>query len=161
MKTYVTGLMFSLDRKHISLICKNKPDWQKGLLNGIGGKIEESDIEFSIQHNLVTASQLAMIREFEEETGVVTEINDWNLFLSMGSDIGKINDKNIQQYNESWSNDFYRTFSDKVFNVKTTTDEVVMIYNVEDLLELNTIDNLKWIILLALDKNPKMSKIQY
>ncbi len=43
MKRYVAGLMFSKDEKYVALVIKNKPDWQKGLLNGIGGKIEEED----------------------------------------------------------------------------------------------------------------------
>ncbi len=38
MKNYVAGLMFSQDKTCVALIVKNKPDWQKGLLNGIGGQ---------------------------------------------------------------------------------------------------------------------------
>lgn len=163
MKKYVAGLMFSSDSKYVALIIKNKPDWQKGLLNGIGGKIEEEDIKFSLQHNLITDSQLAMIREFEEETGVTTEPNDWQLFLIMGNEKGNSDtgERQTQQYSEGWSVDFYKCFSDEIWNAKTTTDEVVVRVPVDELLSLNTIDNLKWIILLALDKNPKITKSEY
>ena len=140
MKKYVCGLMFSSNKESVALIVKNKPDWQKGLLNGIGGKIEEFD---SINaKNLKERSLNAMCREFKEETGVETFPQNWNLFLTMGSDIGKANDENIQQYNESWQVDFYRCFDDKVYNVQTQEEENVVVRNICDLLSLNTIDYL-------------------
>ena len=57
MKEYVVGFMFSEE------ILKNKPDWQAGRLNGVGGKVEPN--EYPDQ---------AMVREFEEETGVRTSL---------------------------------------------------------------------------------------
>lgn len=55
---YVVGFMFSEDSSKVALIRKNRPEWQKGLLNGIGGHCESSDKN----------NQDTMIREFEEET---------------------------------------------------------------------------------------------
>lgn len=46
-----TGLMV--------MIKKERPAWQAGLLNGVGGKIEPGETPFE-----------AMVREFQEETGV-------------------------------------------------------------------------------------------
>lgn len=162
MKKYVAGLMFSENAGSLALVVKNKPNWQKGLLNGIGGKIEESDFELG---SIYTDSQKAMSREFNEETGVNTEPKDWNLFLQMKSNNGNSNadatNGKTQQYNEGWSVDFYRTFTDKVFNVQTNEEESIVVRNICDLLSLNTIDNLKWIILLALDKNPKITNSIY
>lgn len=43
MKEYVLGFAFNRERTKIVLILKNRPDWQKGKYNGIGGKIEPSD----------------------------------------------------------------------------------------------------------------------
>ena len=64
---YVVGFLFNPDMTEVVLIKKNRPDWQKGLLNGVGGKIESGEDPIT-----------AMIREFKEETGV--EIYNWNLF---------------------------------------------------------------------------------
>lgn len=59
---YVLGIMFSEDEKKVLTIWKNRPSWQAGKLNGIGGKIEagESPLE-------------AMHREFIEETGFIAK----------------------------------------------------------------------------------------
>lgn len=73
MKEYVLGFSFSKDKKEIILIEKQKPDWQKGKLNGIGGKVELTD------KNVYDA----MVREFKEETGVETTPITWHLFGCM------------------------------------------------------------------------------
>lgn len=75
MKKYVLG--FAMDGDLVLLVRKNKPAWQKGKLNGIGGGIE--DFDESPLH--------AMVREFKEETGIDTIIEDWHNFAIMhGSD---------------------------------------------------------------------------
>lgn len=68
-KHYVVGFMFSEDLENLILIEKQKPVWQKGKLNGVGGKIEKD--ETPIQ---------AMIREFKEETGIYIK---WNQFCTL------------------------------------------------------------------------------
>lgn len=50
----------------VILIRKAKPAFQKGLLNGVGGKIELGENAF-----------IAMVREFYEETKTMTFINQW------------------------------------------------------------------------------------
>lgn len=42
---YVAGFLFGPMPRHnyVALIRKNKPDWQKGKLNGIGGKVEAGE----------------------------------------------------------------------------------------------------------------------
>lgn len=67
--SYVCGFAFSLNLRRVWLIVKNRPAWQKGRVNGIGGRVEGKE----------TATQ-AMVREFKEETGVVTSEAQW-LFL--------------------------------------------------------------------------------
>jgi 8-oxo-dGTP diphosphatase len=37
---YVLGFMFSSDHSEVALIRKRKPEWQRGKLNGIGGKCD-------------------------------------------------------------------------------------------------------------------------
>lgn len=56
-QNYVCGFLFYSDE--VLLVKKSKPLWQSGLLNGIGGKVE----------NYETFDQ-CMHREFEEETGI-------------------------------------------------------------------------------------------
>ena len=57
---YVVGFCFDPSLHHVVLVRKNRPEWQKGRLNGVGGHIEESDPD----------AKYAMDREFGEETGV-------------------------------------------------------------------------------------------
>lgn len=66
---YVLGFLFDLKDDTVLLVRKNRPTWQEGLLNGIGGKIENGEEPLE-----------AMIREFKEEVGY--EQDDWNHFLT-------------------------------------------------------------------------------
>ena len=129
---YVCGFCFDYSRKRVALIKKNRPNWQKGLLNGIGGHIEAGE-------NLNDAIR----REFKEETGV--DIWSWDLFCTYEG-------KDYVVY-------FMKIFSSMIGQVKTVTDEKVKVLNISDLnnesdnglAENRTIDNLKWLIPLALD----------
>lgn len=128
MKRYVTGFMFSLDRKCVSLIKKNNPEWQRGRFNGVGGKIEAGE-----------SPALAMSREFKEETAVVTSPDDWTFFLTLTDQ-------------KSYEVNMLFCFSDKVFSVVSAELEEVKIFKVDELPK-NIISNLSWLIPLALDKS--------
>jgi len=67
MQKYVCGFMFNQRMSSVILIRKQKPEWQAGMLNGVGGKVEKGEHE-----------RVAMIREFKEETGVHYE--NWKRF---------------------------------------------------------------------------------
>jgi len=62
---YVNGFLFfkrdGFDK--VLLILKNRPKWQAGCFNGIGGKVEPGELHID-----------AMRREFWEEAGVETNI---------------------------------------------------------------------------------------
>lgn len=73
MKDYVLGFVFDLREKQVLLIEKLKPDWQKGFLNGIGGKVEPED------DTLVDA----MTREFKEEATAQIAPMAWSNFCTM------------------------------------------------------------------------------
>jgi len=122
---YVVGFMFDSNKEKVVLIEKQRPDWQKNLLNGVGGHIEaaESGIE-------------AMKREFSEETGV--DCPDWENYANLSDAKGHFNVE------------MFYAISDKMFEVVSKTDERVLIEWVKDLDKLNVIPNLRWLIPMAL-----------
>ena len=122
---YVAGLMFSSDHSRLAMVVKNRPKWQEGLFNVVGGKIEEGEGPIT-----------AMSREFLEETGVATEPAEWNFVTKLHGDWGTV-----------W---FYRMSDDRVFQVQTMEDELIQLVNPRQLPQ-NIIGNLRWIIPLALD----------
>ncbi len=71
MKKYVVG--FAFVGREVLVIRKQRPEWQRGKLNGIGGHIEPTDA--SPVH--------AMVREFEEETGCRTHPSEWTHFATL------------------------------------------------------------------------------
>ena len=137
MQTYVDGAMFSEDFKKIVLVKKNKPTWQFGKLNFVGGKIEEYENCFE-----------AMTREFFEETGLNIHENLWDFKITITS-----------QY---WTVYFFRAVGD-VTQVKTMESEEIVVVDVAELPKLNTVDNVKWITPLLLDANIRfpISFIEY
>lgn len=132
MKKYVTGFLFSEDSTHVVLIKKLNPKWQQGLLNGVGGKIEENELSCD-----------AMAREFEEETGVVITRDKWTCYT-------KIYRPNYYEL------DVYYAYSDFAYEVKTIEKEEVCLVKTNTLPE-NIIPNLRWLIPLALDNQADFS----
>lgn len=132
MKKYVTGFLFSEDTSHIVLIKKINPHWQRGLFNGIGGKVEAN--ETSVE---------AMVRECVEETGVHTQPADWQYFA------------NVFREN-SYDVDIYFARTDLAFSAKTIEAEEIHIIEVAAIPQ-NIIPNLRWLIPLALDNQADFS----
>lgn len=124
MKEYVVGFMFSIDNSHVLLIEKQKPTWQKGKINGIGGKLKENETPIE-----------AMKREFKEEAGI--EGLSWKPFCSL---VG-----------EDWKVYFFVATGD-ITKSKHLEEEKPIICRVRDL-PLNVISNLNWLIPLALDSD--------
>jgi 8-oxo-dGTP diphosphatase len=129
---YVCGFAFNYDRKKVVLIMKNKPKWQQGFLNGVGGHVNDGE-----------EIQDAMRREFLEETGV--DVWAWNIFC--------------QYEGKDYTVHFLKAFTAVAGDVKSITDEIVGVYDIDKLnnetnnglSENRTIPNLKWLIPLALD----------
>lgn len=72
MKEYTVGFAFNKDLTQVALIRKNRPAWQAGKLNGIGGKVESWE-------NFTEAQ----VREFHEETGVLIPLDQWKKFCTL------------------------------------------------------------------------------
>lgn len=129
MKCYVAGFYFDKDKKHVALVHKNRPDWQAGQINAIGGKIEIGEHPTE-----------AMAREFLEETGVT--VSDWEHVVVI--------------YGSDWKVYFLRAFGNPD-KCKSMEDEKIAVYSTADALKLpNLISNLYWILPLALDSEIKV-----
>lgn len=125
MTEYVVGFLFNRSRTHVILIEKKRPSWQRGKLNGVGGKIESGETP----HH-------AMKREFKEETGMCIRRKKWNrMVVLVGAD---------------WKVHFFWAIG-KLTNARTVTDERISICNTK-LLPENVIPELRWLIPLCLDK---------
>ena len=122
MQEYVAGFLFDDSKKFVALIEKQKPDWQAGLWNAIGGKVETNEDPYD-----------AMSREFAEETGLAVE--EWDLFCTLSG--------------VDWTVWFYRSFVPMVSlnQARTMEEERVGVFDVNIL--PSTIPNLRWLIPLA------------
>lgn len=69
MQDYVLGFALSPFGRRVALIRKNRPAWQAGRFNGIGGKTEQGESPAD-----------AMAREFFEESGCQTAPEAWAPF---------------------------------------------------------------------------------
>lgn len=127
MIKYVLGFMFSPDKKQLLLIEKSHPDWQKGKLNGIGGKIRDGE-----------SSLDAMVREFAEEVGVGTTVEDWKQFARMKGD--------------DWQCDCFVSFNENISDYRQCEDEKPVMVDVTiPVAPPNAISNINWLINMALD----------
>jgi 8-oxo-dGTP diphosphatase len=121
---YVAGFLFSPYKNKVALILKNKPKWQAGKYNAIGGKIEKGETPLQ-----------AMQREFEEEAG--TKIKDWAQYAVLQGEGFKVY--------------FFWAADPKIKLVKSMTDEVVEVFDTgEDKLPANLMTNVRWLIEMAL-----------
>lgn len=114
----------------VILIQKNHPDWMAGHLNGVGGHVEEGEYAFD-----------AMVREFEEETGVPTE--RWGCLAVMDFPATQ-----ARIY-------FFRTnlTYEQIGHLTQKTDEQIMVLRTEDLARYQHVGNLDWLIPLAVHQN--------
>jgi len=124
---YCLGFVFDPKKENVLLLKKARPEWQAGLFNGVGGKIESDETPLD-----------AMIREFEEETGY--ENLDWGYFIEM--------------YGHDWRVYCYKSqLPLKVLieicgNTKDA-EEPCKLFSPQNL--SGTISNLHWLIPMALD----------
>lgn len=126
MTEYVLGFAFSAHLERVLLIRKNRPKWQMGKLNGLGGHIESE------------SKYVAMVREFKEECGCDTTEQQWSYFCRMDG--------------VDFTVHCFSTIADLLM-CKTTTSERVEIILVNEIknLRLEMIENLPWLIYLAVD----------
>jgi 8-oxo-dGTP diphosphatase len=133
---FVVGFAFDQPKAHVVLIEKNRPTWQAGRLNGIGGKINLGEVPSSAMH-----------REFYEEAGV--RCNDWHHFATIEGV-----DWQLDHTGHTLARIFvFETSLQWVYEkAKTMTDEPLVRLALRDLWEMHTrlIPNLPVLIPLAL-----------
>ena len=122
---YVLALLFTADAREVVLVRKTRPAWQAGRVNALGGKLHGGE-------NPLDGAR----REVREEAGV--DIDGWEEFLV-------------------WRDPEYRlrvvrAFDDAARDARTAEDQEVFLARV-DALPPNVIDNLRWLIPLALDRD--------
>ena len=125
---YVVGFLFSPDARRVVLVRKRKPAWQKGRLNGVGGKVERGE----------TALQ-AMEREFHEETGLAVPAERWlhKVTLHWGGPYAGVLD-------------VFAAFDERIDQVRTVEAEKIGIYRTRPL-PRSVINNLHWLVPFCLD----------
>lgn len=127
---YVLGFIFSGKRDCVCLLRKTHPDWQKGLLNGCGGRIEEGEEPLA-----------AMIREASEEVGLTAGRYDycWREFARL--------------HGANFLVHCFVMVSDLAFDEATTrTNEVIEYHSLPLDRNLKAVGNLHWLVPLAVDR---------
>lgn len=79
---FVVGFMLESLTDRVLLVRKNRPTWQRGLLNGAGGKIER--ISRRGRRGRWETPIEAMVREWREEIG--HDHTDWRLIASLSDE---------------------------------------------------------------------------
>lgn len=125
MVSYVLGFLFDEFGKDTLLIKKINPAWQKGKLNGIGGKVIVGE-----------NPEDAMTREFAEETGL--EFYKWMPCITL---ISKKTD---------WIVTIFKGYSPIIRKAKSITAEKIRIVDSEKL-PSGCMKNLYWIIPMIKD----------
>lgn len=135
-KNYVLG--FAFNDYQVLLIEKQKPAWQKGLYNGLGGHIEKDETPIA-----------AMVREFKEECGIDTNESDWELYAEMKGD--------------DWDCKCFRALNTfALCDAKKTTSEEPKTFHCMGIEEVPTISNVPALIFLARDiHNPTITTLDY
>lgn len=120
MTDYVAGFLINPQLNTVALVRKNKPEWQRGKLNGVGGKVEPGE-----------SPLCAMRREFMEEAGL--ELDTWQHFATVQGEWGAV-----------W---FYRALS--TATPRTMEAEPIEVHFLDYVPYGECIPNLSWLIPLA------------
>lgn len=115
------------EKQEVILVKKSRPKWQKGKLNGVGGAIEEME-----------SPQVAMYREFLEETGIETSLDDWK-------EIATITEPNgVTIY-------IFAMVTKSRVDLSKVTDEEISYFDIYEVLtdKYELVHDIKWLIPLA------------
>jgi 8-oxo-dGTP diphosphatase len=142
MKNYVLVLPFNASGKRIVAMEKKRPAWQAGKLNFPGGSIEPTD----------SCPVQAAVRELREETGLVVLQESLN-FVAF---VRWFDDGNVECANCH----VFSLFDDVVEHAKTIEDERVFVMDSDQLLRGDVIDNLRWMVPMAISRSSAKEVIE-
>ncbi len=74
IQKYTLGFLFNKELTKVLLIHKQRPMWQKGMVNGLGGKFENQESALE-----------CIAREVKEETDILIEPKKWVKFAELHS----------------------------------------------------------------------------
>jgi 8-oxo-dGTP diphosphatase len=132
MVKYVCGFFYS--RGRLLLVHKKVPEWQFGLLNGIGGKVDPNE-----------TPPVAMEREFREETGITVQAENWRAFFT---EFGPGYIVNFFDFRAGGGVD--------LVNMVNDVGEVMSWVNPDDVPKLRAVGNLKWLVPMSCDWRPSL-----
>ncbi|MCP3924893.1 MAG: NUDIX domain-containing protein [Desulfobacterales bacterium] len=120
---FVVGFAFTEDKKQVLLVRKEKPPWQKGHLNGVGGKVKKGETPLE-----------AMMREGHEETGLYLP---WKYKARM---------EGINNDGAYFICHILYTYSDRVHNFIQKEEEILRLFKVSQLTLYKRIANIDFLI---------------
>lgn len=129
---YSCGFLFD-DFGQVVLIRKNRPKWQAGKLNGVGGHVEPGETFHD-----------CMVREFEEEAGLL--VPEWKRFVTMRS--------------LAWVVAFFHATVESLNEVETKTDETIVFADAFNL-PSGTVANVQWLVPMARVNEPISVEVDY
>lgn len=126
MKKFTVGFVFAAGFGKVLLVHKEKPEWQKGLMNGVGGKYEPGE-----------SAEECVSREVEEESGLMISPELWRY-------VGKMK-------TETWCVDVLAVIwdGDLAEARKCDYEEVEWVSTKE--LPHNVISNIPWLVAMCRD----------
>lgn len=122
---YVVGFVMDEAAECVALIQKRRPAWQRGKWNGLGGKVEPGETE-----------RAAISREVLEEAGIDLPPESWDAVAALNADGVRVA--------------FYFARTSLLESMTSRTDEIVDIYRLSELPSLDLVENVPFVIALAL-----------
>jgi len=123
---YVLALLFTEDRRQVVLMHKTRPAWQAGRVNALGGRLLAGE----------SAADAAR-REVREEAGV--DVATWDEVLVWDDPVYRMH--------------VVRAFDDDAARRAHTAEDQTVFLADAHALPPNLIDNLRWLVPLALDRD--------
>lgn len=124
-KNYVLGFIFSTDLKRVALLRKDRPEWQAGKLNGIGGKLEKNELALD-----------GMVRECQEETSIFIPEENWNYFAVFDGEYHQVH--------------CFKTTYHNIEDLVCPESEKIEYISLDNLHKEHLMDNVKYLIPMAL-----------
>lgn len=138
---YCLGFMIHINQRvdRVLLIRKTRPEWQRGKMNGLGGKIEPGE----------TAIQ-AMVREFEEECGIKTKESDWKERLVLKG-----------KYGQSWTVEVFVSFTGNMIYDTLTFPDIEKVSFSDLATRSDIIHNVRWMVPFCIDSAAQPITVNY